>query len=140
MAWGRARGCMVLVMGAASPTEEDWEGYLEAVKGYRDETPARRHLVVTRGGAPYPEQRRASLEPGSRAIDPRVRIAVITDSTYVHGVVQAQKRASDQIEVYRSADRDHALRFLQLGRDEWDEVLRLVSTLRAQLNLPPGLG
>jgi len=139
MAWARARDCMVLVMGKDSPRDEEWDGYLEAVQGYREETTTRRHLVVTRGGAPYPEQRRASLPPGSRALDPRVRIAVITDSTYVHGVVQAQKRAMDHIEVFRSADWEKGMSFLQVPRAEVNDMLRLVNGLRAHIGLPPGV-
>jgi hypothetical protein len=90
MLYGECGGVLLCVHTADSPSMDEWEGYVEHC--VRLPHAFNRTLVVTDGGGPNAAQRRLLQD---RYLGPQkarcreYRVAVMTDSAFVRGIVKA---------------------------------------------------
>ena len=91
MAFRYTDGLLLVAHGAQAPSESDWSGYLRYCEHHMPRT-CRRTLVRTRGGGPDAAQRKRAqqlITTISQGIVEPLRVAVVTDSTLVRGIVTA---------------------------------------------------
>jgi hypothetical protein len=113
--WAQDRLYIAVLHGGA-PTDEEWDRWvgLGVQRNGRDQ----RVLVEARGGGPTPKQRRAIL--GANKAD--ARIAIITESTFVRGIVTAFSWFGIALSTANRAPRASGPRGIaQLLRDEVGE-------------------
>jgi hypothetical protein len=120
---------LVVVHGAAHPSDADWEIYLEALR--RNMATIEAQLIVTDGGSPNSAQRRASLEMGAGYPVPPT--AVVTPSVLARGAVAALSWfMKDRIRAFGRNELDEACAFI--GATAEKEALRDAATrLKATL-------
>ena len=118
IAHGITDGCLILAHGEEPPTDEEWEQYVEALARYCDEYATLRVLVVSAGGAPTPGQR-AVMDKRVKRHMHRAKIALMTQSTFVRGVLKAFSLFSPAYRGFDLKDFDGALAHLsQFGAGE----------------------
>ena len=131
--FGEACGCIIVCQGKETASSEEVDPYLEAMVRYVEATTKPRVLVITAGGAPTPEQRKKL----DRVIDPireKIRIAVVTDSTFARGVVKAIRLLYPCYQAFALKELEDALRFLDVRSGEVIEVKRCAEELQASLS------
>ena len=133
LAFGEAAGCLLVCQAAATARSDEWARYLEAVARYLKTNTKPRLLVLTAGGAPTPEQRRnidLLLDP-HRA---RMKVAIVTDSTFARGVVKAIRLVYPFYQAFARKELESALRFLDVRPADDVEVKRCAEELLAELS------
>ena len=85
MAFGEVQGCLMLVHGPDSPSDEEWSAWLVALSRYAEKMRRVRLLVFTEGGSPSPKQR-TSMDSLAKRHQSYTKVAVMTKSTFVRGV------------------------------------------------------
>lgn len=85
---GKVDGCVVAVFGKTAPSRADWTEYLELLQREVLTSPRQRGLIVSHGGTPESHQRR-ELERVAGPTAAQRRLAVVTSSTFVRGVLKA---------------------------------------------------
>lgn len=132
LVYGEVCGCIVTCQGREAVSNEEWNQWVEAVARYVKTTTTPRLLVFTLGGAPSPEQRKRF----DQTIDPyvaRIKVAIVTDSTFARGVVKAIRIFSPFFQAFAPKELDDALRFLDLRTTDFIEIARHLEALRARL-------
>jgi len=90
---------LVLVHGNDTPTETEWQRYLgDAGRWFPELTGI---LVVTDGGGPTSSQRRALNATAVRSGQTSIRTAVVSNSLFVRGIVNAINLVSPRIRAFR---------------------------------------
>ena len=103
--------CFVAVRGKGSPTPAEWEEYLAGIaRGLQEGRPAR-CLVLTQGSSPTPAQR-VGLAERIVTVEPSLRVAVLTSSTFARGVVDALSTAHPGYRTFAPSALDEALDYL----------------------------
>jgi len=120
---------LVVVHGATHPSDADWAIYLVALA--RNIATIEAQLIITNGGSPNSEQRRASLEiAAGRPVPPS---AVVTSSVLARGAVTALSWfMKDRIHAFRPDEFDEACAFIGATAEKGtlrDAVTRLRATL-----------
>jgi hypothetical protein len=116
LAHAEAEGCIILTHTADSPGDAEWAGWLEALGRYLEHTSAPRMLIVSRGGAPSPMQRRAA-DAISSPYYRHMKVAIISSSTFVRGVVAAFRMVLPFYRAYAPTELGAALDYLDVPRD-----------------------
>lgn len=127
MAFGRVGTCIVLVHSVRPPAEDEWLSYIEFLERHRGL--ATTILVFSEGGAPDVTQR-AKLKD---TLSSHMPTAVLTHSAIARGVVTAISWFYPRIRAFAPNDVEGALKWLQVGVSYFDEIRRLLHTLRAQV-------
>lgn len=120
----------VAVYGDDSPTNEEWEVYLDVMRSL---APGYRMIIFSSGGGPTTMQRR-DLEKVTEGQD-TARVAVVTVSRLARGIVTAIRWFNREIKAFEPSERDAALTFLGLSTAEGDDVLRLARDMAAELGV-----
>jgi hypothetical protein len=131
LAYAEVEGCLVLAHTTDQPGDAEWAGWLDALARYHQRTPAPRLLVVSRGGAPSPSQRRAA-DAVSAPYYPNMKVAIISASTFVRGVVAAFRMVLPFYRAYAPTELGAALDYLDVPRDRARQIESRLLTLTIQ--------
>ncbi len=122
---------LVVVHNARAPSDDDWQLFMDVWKRHLDHVTAQ--LVVSDGGAPNPEQRRASLALISRRRTGPPPTAVLTTSMLVRGAVTALAWfIRDRIRAFPPDRVSEACKFLGVAHLE-SQLRECVRELRRQV-------
>jgi hypothetical protein len=126
-----AEGCIILTHTADPPSDAEWQGWLEALRRYLQRTHAPRLLVVSQGGAPSPKQRR-SADILSAPYYRNMKVAIVSESTFLRGVVAAFRVLLPFYRAYPPSELIAALDYLDVSRDRVRQVERCLMGLLDQ--------
>ena len=106
---------IVLRENSATPTDRDWDEFLEILAANRSNFQHIKILVATDGGGPSSDQRtRLSVALGGR----RVRVAVVTDSIKVRFIVSSIALLNSEIATFSKSELSEAYKHLSLTPHE----------------------
>lgn len=123
--WARDRLYLAVLHGA-QPTDEEWERWIAL--GVQRNGLDQRVLIEARGGGPSAKQRRAIVAANKA----NVRIAVMTESTLVRGIVTAVAWFGVSLRAFPLDAHANAANFLGLTALELDTALEVLPSIRAQ--------
>jgi hypothetical protein len=136
MAHARHRGAyLLLVHGADTPTDREWDDYLRDAEQWLPETTGQ--LVLTDGGGPTSGQRRALKEMLSRIGHPAFRTAVLSSSLLARGIVLAINLFTPRIRAFQSDATDEALDYVRALRADRADLIGELTRMHADLLAPP---
>jgi hypothetical protein len=127
----RCEGRVIVVAHtAAAPSLEEWSGYAREVEALlsRSNPDDVRTVVFTDGGGPDAEQRRKLTEVRGWNV---VRVAVVTQSLAVRGIVTAFSWFNPRIKAFLPVAVGAAFRYLGLSPDEESKVWAAVTEFQA---------
>lgn len=149
LAFAVTDGLMVLVHGTETPSDPEWDRYLDAWFAYQNERPQQaRLLIATNGGTPTGNQRHRMVQ---RILTIRGRAArgvLLTESLFARVLINALeatwvseffrvvKGASADSPVYRVVGRQDvrgALTWLELPAAREADVRRVIAELEAEI-------
>jgi hypothetical protein len=112
----RTVGQMIIArQGKETPSEKEWDDFLQAVVENRDNSATVRILVLTDGGGPSIGQRKRLQS----ALDGQVfRVAVVSDSIKVRFIVSSVALLNSEISSFTRAEISQAYSYLRLSTDE----------------------
>lgn len=126
--------CIIAIFGGQAITDREWDAYLAAIEESTRRAAAARALVITGNVAPSPAQRRR-LDAAIHSVREQLKVAIVTNSTFVRGVVSA---FAIFVRGYRAFDEDaldEALAYLDVRGHHADEVRAAVIRLRARIDI-----
>ncbi len=126
-------GCLILAHGEGPPTDEEWKQYIEVLARHFDEQVKVRILIVSGGGAPTPGQRAVMDKRFKREMH-RARVALMTHSTFVRGVLKAFSLFSPVYRGFDLEDLDGALAHLGQSEAPGDRIRRITATLQLDVS------
>jgi hypothetical protein len=132
LAFGELSRCVVLVHGLVAPTDDEWDAYVLFLKSAVERAGRVRVVVSTEGGAPTPRQRKAM----DRVMTPfyrTARVAIVTGSTFVRGVVTAFRLIYPWYRAFDPTDLGGALTYVDVPAPEQDAAAAMVAELAATL-------
>jgi hypothetical protein len=124
--WARDRLYLAVLVGQG-PTDDEWNRWI-ALGGLRAGLD-KRVLVEARGGGPSAKQRKEIIAT-DQAID--VRIAIMTESTFVRGIVTALTWFGISLRAFPLHSHELAAKYLELSADELQIALEVLPRLRAE--------
>jgi hypothetical protein len=126
-------GVLLVVHGHEPPTDDEWEAYLGQVK-LVVATGRPRAMAVTEGGAPSLSQRTQlnRILRGTRALG-----AVVSDSSFVRGIVTALSWFNRGVRSFSPADFEVACAHLELSDAQVHQLRGRLDALRESLGLTP---
>lgn len=133
MAYGRASRVVVLVHRDEPPGDDEWGAYVDFMMDCIEREGVRRVLVVSEGGAPTPRQR-ALMDRRCEAFFPGGRTGIVTQSTFVRGVVNAFALIRPGYRAFAPTQLENAVVWLGVD-DERERVIALLLKLRRELGL-----
>lgn len=133
MQHARVGAVHLVVHSSENPTDEEWSNYLDDMEAFLPRM--RGVMVLTHGGGPTATQR-AKFKTfwGSQKIDPEVRLAVLTSSVMVRGIVTAVTWfVKNPIQTFAPTSLDEAFTFLGLTGHERTLLRERVDQLQKSL-------
>lgn len=114
MAFQFAEGVLIAVHPASDPSDEDWAAYVQFCKQLPKS--CRKTLAMTKGGGPNPKQRKVLQEEYLKHFvhdkaNP-MKVAVITDSPLLRGVVTALNWFNPNTVAFAPSALEEAFRYL----------------------------
>lgn len=135
MAFHLHKKSMFLVMHAKdNPSDQEWNEYVEFAK--KNVQYLRTTLIITEGGGPSTVQR-GELNDVLEKAGFKSKIAVVTLSRMVRGIVTAISWFNPNIKAFSTIQVPAALEYLEIPVAERDVIFREIKTLRIKLGLPP---
>jgi hypothetical protein len=125
-------GCLLLVHSEKPPIDREWDEYLAATTKYSSSHPRPRILIFTAGGTPSPSQRQR-VEAIADVHYANTKVAVMTTSTFVQGVIKAFRLIRPIYQAFSPDRVDEALRYLEVSPSHTDEIRRTLAALRAEI-------
>jgi hypothetical protein len=118
----------LVVYGAANPTDEEWDEYLDLVKRHGVERTMQ--LIFTEGGEPSAPQRRVLNELlGGRTVP----VAVVSGSVRVRGTVTALSWFNRKIRAFPPSALRDAVAYLEIPVSRTELIEREMRKLRLEL-------
>jgi hypothetical protein len=137
MVWGSVNAFVVVVHGKDTPTDEEWNEYLQFNLDMGSEHGVNvRSLAVTEGGAPTAAQRKTFHDAATRLLKKHpgvVRGAVVTPSTFVRGVVTAMSLVNPMIKAFSPAEMKECYAYMGVPEAYAGRVDALIASLKASL-------
>lgn len=133
MAFGRVGGCIVTLIKKQRPSDAEWDAYVALVRTLPREIPYR-VLVWSQGGAPTPEQRKR-LDDAIGGLSRTSRVAVITDSILVRGIVSALRIVQPMYQAFSPSNMTGAFHYLELSERAREDAALVVDRLQRELGL-----
>jgi len=134
MAWRLEGRLVIAVHTKASPSNQEWQRFLnEATRAGVDRN--FRLFVVSYGGGPDGEQRRVLAAVVHKTTPPPM--ATLTDSKLVRALMFALSFINRSTKVLGLQEDDAAFNFLGLDGEERDTAVRLRRQLESELGLTP---
>jgi hypothetical protein len=137
--FGRVGGTIVLVCGQPDPSNEDWTIWSNYYANTVLEHGTRRLFVVSAGGGPNARQRKEVISTLVRNLGADVAEQLATaacgSSTSVRIVTAALGWLAGvhRMKAFRNDERERALEYLKVPREQRPEVLRLAKRFEAEL-------
>lgn len=128
MVWKSYGDLVLIVHKVNSPTDEEWQRYLDDIKDRNVER--MRTLVFTDGGVPTTAQRKML---NSWLAGRSTRVCLVSSSTLVRGVVTALSWFNPKTHCVSPERWEEAFIYLQIAPQERGKILREIQQLRAQL-------
>lgn len=122
---------MVVGIGTQPPADADWDAYMGAIKASVVDRMPPVTLAFTFGGAPTPAQRRKLDQ--AVAGGPEFKVAILTDSTFARGVVNAFALLYSGYRAFGLRDLGPATQFLGAGPSAARELEAALYRVRARL-------
>lgn len=114
----------------ATPTDHEWDDFLNVLVAHRASFATLRILVVTDGGGPAAAQRkRLEAALGGQS----VMVAVVTDSIKVRFIVSSVALLNHSISTFSRSEFAKAVAFLGLAPQEHRVAVRLIDEMRKEL-------
>jgi len=118
-----------------TPTDGDWDDFLQILRENRGNHERVRILVMTDGGGPSGDQRkRLEVALGGRSF----RVAVVTESAKVRFIVSSIALLNRDIKTFSKGEIDGAFEHLRL--DPTERQLAKSEVLRLEKEIDPDLG
>ncbi|APR83157.1 Hypothetical protein A7982_08506 [Minicystis rosea] len=133
MACQRVRSVILLIHGADTPTQPEWDEYLKLVEDSRGLVT--QVLVDSAGGAPTPTMR-AEVQKRYNTYKPSAPpVAVLSNSMIARGIVTAISwgYGRDKIRAFAPGELDAALDWLKLDRVFANDVRKTIPVLKSKL-------
>ncbi len=121
----------LLVHSTRAPSDHEYDGYLEFIATLPPQI--RRSMVVTPGPGPNARQRAKTNEVLKARKQMDAKVAVVTDSTMVRGIVTALSWFNREIRVFSMAKIHDALRYLNANPEEASRLLIQLRMMQAEL-------
>jgi hypothetical protein len=131
MAFERTPECSVAVFGSSALSDEDWDRYVASIQANLG-TSAPRALVIAGSTAPSTSQR-ARLEKVMGPVKAQAKVAIVTSSTFVRGVVNAFALITPGYRAFAPAQLDEAMAYLDVRATRFADLRALLDRLRAQI-------
>jgi hypothetical protein len=130
MSWRVEGRLCVVVHGAQSPTNLEWQRYL--VETMTTVAPAdARVVILSRGGGPDGEQRKAlTVAVGNR---PKIPVAMLTDSVLARTGLAALRLLNPLMKAFATKELSEACEFLKLTVAERERLSVLLVELENEL-------
>ncbi|MDI1430762.1 hypothetical protein [Polyangium sorediatum] len=153
IAFGTIGEVLVLVHADSSPTDPEWNAYIDAWEAHHATQGRSRLLVCTEGGAPSAAQRH-SLDERVRRFGPdTARAAILSESLFARVVTntlsameharasrflgplgESQGPASSRVyRMFARSDLRHALAWLDVSAKREPEIVRCIEQLKAAI-------
>lgn len=116
-----------------SPSEADWDAYVAFLTENFDETSPTKVVVYTRSPPPSALQRRKLMD-AVKPLAKRLRVAILTDSNLVRGVVTALSWVGGQYTAFAPDQLVEAIASLGIEGVEAVEMRRMVQKFKEQLD------
>ena len=113
----------------------DWDAFLAAIRSAIAAGMPERSLVISEGGAPSPSQRKR-LDDAVAPLGRRLKVAIVTRSTFVRGVVNAFALAKPGYRAFAPERMDDAITYLDVRPSGAVEINAAVMRLRVRLRQP----
>jgi len=126
--WARDRLYLAVLCGGA-PTDDEWSRWVAL--GVRRNGQQQRVLIESRGGGPTAKQRQAILSANKAD----VRIAVMTDSTVVRGIVTAVAWFGVALRAVPLNRFEAAATYLELTPEELATAIDMFPKLRLEASI-----
>lgn len=107
----RTPECLVVVRGREALGDAEWAEYMRALEEIVRDGSSPRNLVVSYGGSPTPSQRR-DLDERLASVRDTMKVAILTESTYVRGVATAITQERPGFRVFGLEQVDEAIAYL----------------------------
>lgn len=120
------------VFGPGAIADADWARYVAAIEAQVVARRPARALVLSYGSAPTTAQR-ALLEKAAAPVKRDLKVAVVTSSTFVRGVVNAFTLFSPGYRAFSPERLDDALAFLEFVPSRRAEVRAVLARLDAEV-------
>lgn len=120
---------IVLVHSKNQPTEAEWNALLDVQRSMPDA----RTLVVTDGGGPSNKQR-MQINQIIKETGKRPRVAVVSSSAFVRGIVSALNWFNPEIKTFPPDALTEAIKYLEAPEARASVLLKLVEQMRVELN------
>jgi hypothetical protein len=129
----RVGSVIVLVHGPESPTQAEWDKYLELVE--QSSGLATQVLVYSKKGAPGPKQRADVQRLYNGYPKGAPPVAVVTGDTIARGVVKAISwiYGGDKIRAFAPEEVELALEWLKLDKRSLGEVRSMLPALKLRV-------
>lgn len=125
--------CVVAIFGPTTMYDAEWEAFVAVIRDAIAAGIPARCLVISDGAAPGTKQR-AKLEATLTPVRSRLKVAILTDSTFVRGVVNAFALVTPGGYRAFAPDRfDEAMTFLEMRPAQAEEIRAAVMRLRGRL-------
>lgn len=126
-------GLLISRQNKETPSDAEWDEFLEAVVTNRERAALVKILVMTEGGGPSVVQRKR-LE---QALDRRTfRVAVVTDSIKVRFIVSSVALLNRDISSFARSDIRDAYRYLDLSMEQQQRAETTLAELGRLLAKP----
>lgn len=128
---------VVMAHNRAQISDAEWEtGYLAAIREVRDSAgkDTASNLVFAEGQGPNAKQRATGNAIFDAKDGYRFRVAVVTDSILVRGVVTTLSWFNPLISAYGPTDWEKAVTHVRLGPKQYPELLAAVRKLKGQVS------
>lgn len=137
LAFGKVGSCFILVVAKTSPSDVEWDEYLQYLRANLDPDVHPQTLVVSAGGAPTAAQRQL-LNELTAPYATTAPIAVLTSAPVVRGVVTALSWQNPHYRDFPLSHLDDALSHLGVSGREAAEVKDVIAALREQIEQMSG--
>ena len=137
IAFGEVNTYVILVHNKHTPTNEEWNEYIQFNFARGTTHGVLSHfLVVTEGGSPSSAQRKAmhdAITPILQKKPTVIRSAIVTPSTFVRGIVTAMHLINPIFKAFSPDDMKGAYAYLGIPPAYFGEIEAMIASLKAQL-------
>ena len=133
LAYGKVGSCFALVVSKHTFSDAEWDGYLTFLRENLMPGIEPKTIVMSQGASPTAMQRRKLNELTAPYAD-KSKIAVVTESPIVRGVVAALSWFNPFYRAFPPQDLDRALAFLGISGGPAAEVKLMIEMLLQEIH------
>jgi len=136
LAFGKVSGQQIFVYVSSStlaPAEDEWDAYIAFLTQNFDQASRVKFIVYTRSPPPSAVQRRKAMD-AVKPLAKRLRVAILTDSNLVRGVVTALSWVGGQYNAFAPDQLLDAVASLGIEGVDAVEARRMVKRFKEELD------